>query len=277
MKKYPLAGLDFIIDLNGNPYFIEANSLPGFYKEQLTDEKKFQIMQKLFGKKLIVLTPKAKKLTKRQINLMKSITTTFVAYTEDNPANGKINQIKDTKGATHRNGTLLVWYNMTKPLFNKKFKILNHPETCELIKNKIATAKIIEKEKIPTPKTFPISTIEDLKKILAQESLKEYVLKPVFGSKGDNISFHKSTDKIKIPNLTMLIQERIFQKKLYGRYWDLRALVVNGKYIGAIKRSSANPATNISKGGRINKAPLKLQKIIAPLAEKIVEIYEKNS
>ncbi len=62
MKKYQLAGLDFIIDQNGQPFFIEANSLPGFYKQQLTDDNKIQTLKKLFGRKLIILTPKEKKL-----------------------------------------------------------------------------------------------------------------------------------------------------------------------------------------------------------------------
>lgn len=274
MNKYQLAGLDFIISAEGKPFFIEANSLPGFYKQQLTDPEKIKTMKKLFGKKLIILTPKAKKLTKRQIGLMRSLTETFVAYTEDNLDTDKI---KDIKGNLHHDGTLLVWYNNTKNTFSKSFDIINDEKLCKLTKNKLKTAQLMEKYQIPIPKTFAIESEKEIKQILEKNQIKNYVIKPIFGSKGDDISFHKIGEKIKLPPRKMLLQEQIILKKLYNRYWDLRALVVNGKYIGAIKRSSQNPATNISKGGRINKAPLKFQKLIAPLAEKIVEIYEKNS
>ncbi len=275
MKKYQLAGLDFIIDQNGQPFFIEANSLPGFYKQQLTDDNKIQTLKKLFGRKLIILTPKEKKLTKRQINLMQSITETFVAYNEDNHEQWKT--IKDRKGKIHESGALLVWNNLTKKNFSKKFRIINAQETCQLIKNKIRTAELMKQNNIPIPKTFAIENANEIPQILKENSIKNYVLKPIFGSKGDDITFHQQSDKIQLPPRKMLLQEQIILKKLYNRYWDLRALVINGKYIGAIKRSSKSPATNISKGGRINKAPIKFQKIIAPLAEKIVALYEKNS
>lgn len=53
--------------------------------------------------------------------------------------------------------------------------------------------------------------------------------------------------------------ERIVPSLSEGRFWDVRAFVMNGEYLGGIQYSSATPVTNFHQGG----APSRLDHALA--------------
>ncbi len=73
----------------------------------------------------------------------------------------------------------------------------------------------------------------------------------------------------------MIFQEKIEIQKQRGKFWDIRVFVVNGKYVGAVKRVSKKAVVNIALGGVAAKVEKKLQKKLAPIAEKCVAEIEQ--
>ena len=84
---------------------------------------------------------------------------------------------------------------------------------------------------------------------------KNYLLKPIFGSQGKNISFIKNKSnlsKTKPEGNVSYLQDFIGdlnQKK----HWDVRVLVSNHKHITSMKRSSKKIFTNAYQGAALEK------------------------
>ena len=270
MKKYPLAALDFLINKENEIIFLEANSFPGFFKEQL----KFNIpeLKKVLGKSLIILTSKDKPPSKNLTKALKGLTNLQVCFKEDN--NFEKNLINE-KGEKTRKGKLLCRYNNLKNQLSKSYKIINSEKISEITKDKLKTFKLL-KSRIKTPKTFRFTTIPELEKIIVKNMLGKIVIKPRFGARGEDIFFsdNKKFHNLKLEKKEWIVQERIEINKKNGNYWDIRTLVANGKYIGSIERSSKKPVVNICQGGTLKKIPLSLDQKIKPIAENIIKIFE---
>lgn len=272
MKQYPLAALDFIIDKKGEIYFLEANSFPGLFKEQL----KFNIdeLQKVFGKKLIILTSKETPPSKNFLETVKIFTETEICFKEDNDFN---DYLINKNGKKILKGNLLCRYNKLKNRLSGKYKIINTEKISNITKDKFKTYKLLKKFGIQTPKTFPFKTKEQLEKIIKKENLKKITIKPRFGARGENIFFsdHRRFANLKLEKNDWIVQDKIEITKKNGNYWDIRTLVANGKYIGSIERNSKKPVVNICQGGTLKKIPKSLDQKIQPIAEKIVKIFEQ--
>jgi len=124
--------------------------------------------------------------------------------------------------------------------------------------DKFKTIKILDKNKIKTPKTGLIRDYYDAKRFMEKNNI-EYpvVLKNSFSKCGTSVHIAKSDDDLK--KLTKkaiwegkLIQEYIdFRDKENGRYKDMRILVVDGEVVGGYRRVSDNFITNLYGGGTI--------------------------
>ncbi len=270
MKQYPLAALDFLINTKNEIVFLEANSFPGFFQEQL----KFNLpeLKKVLGKNLIIVTSKEKPPSKNLTEALKGLTKLQVCFKEDN--NFKDNLAKEN-GEKITKGKILCRYNNLKTHLSKKYKIINSKKISEITKDKLKTFKLLN-SRIKTPQTFSFTTITELEKIVKNKMLGKVVIKPRFGARGEDIFFSdtKKIQNLKLEKKEWIVQERIEIKKKNGNYWDIRTLVANGKYIGSIERSSKKPVVNICQGGTLKKIPLSLDKKIKPIAENIIKIFE---
>ena len=127
--------------------------------------------------------------------------------------------------------------------------IHNSPKTVEMTVDKVRTTGLLEIASINSPNTMvKIGEIKKFKK-------KNYLLKPIFGSQGKNISFIKNKsnlNKIKPVGNVSYLQDFIGdlnQKK----HWDVRVLVSNHKHITSMKRSSKKILTNAYQGAALEK------------------------
>ena len=115
--------------------------------------------------------------------------------------------------------------------------------------DKVRTTGLLEIASINSPNTLvKIGKIKKFEK-------KNYLLKPIFGSQGKNISFIKNKSNLSktkpVGNVSYL-QDFIgnLNKK---KHWDVRVLVSNHKHITSMKRSSKNILTNAYQGAVLEK------------------------
>ena len=127
--------------------------------------------------------------------------------------------------------------------------IHNSPKTIEMTVDKVRTTGLLEIASINSPNTLvKIGKIKKFEK-------KNYLLKPIFGSQGKNISFIKNKSNLSktkpVGNVSYL-QDFIGdlnQKK----HWDVRVLVSNHKHVTSMKRSSKKILTNAYQGAVLEK------------------------
>jgi glutathione synthase/RimK-type ligase-like ATP-grasp enzyme len=74
-----------------------------------------------------------------------------------------------------------------------------------------------------------------------------------------------------------MVQKRIRQPMLNGKYWDVRCFVINGKYVTSVKRICKKKVTNIAQGAYGDKLESKYQKKIAKISEKIADAINKQA
>ena len=127
--------------------------------------------------------------------------------------------------------------------------IHNSPKTIEMTVDKVRTTGLLEIASINSPNTLvKIGKIKKFKK-------KNYLLKPIFGSQGKNISFIKNKSNLSktkpVGNVSYL-QDFIGNLK-QKKHWDIRVLVSNHKHVTSMKRSSKNILTNAYQGAVLEK------------------------
>ena len=100
-----------------------------------------------------------------------------------------------------------------------------------------------------------VDSNEELKEVLKNNKTlfkKGYVIKPANDSLGRNI---RVTNSNRMPyKFTVkpgyMVQQKIEPMKLDGKYyWDTRTFVIDGKFVGGVKRVNKSKVTNIANGG----------------------------
>ena len=320
-KYYPLAGLDFIFDKHGKPWFIEANSASTVHKElgeaegDLISIKAIaKYINSLKGKEFCIFTKKDEKFSENKENpiwlaekLKPLIKKNFhICYMHNNLRVSRSyfldhNFIKLTLTNFNKGGgnsyvlnssrrkvkpdIILRTYFQLNPEFEREgVKVINPMVTRDIVwmKNKCYDA-VRNIKGINIPKYFMVDSNQELKKILKENKklfAEGYVLKPANDSLGRGV---KITDSTRMPykfdvKPGYMVQQRIFPKKIDNKYyWDTRCFVVNGKYIGGVKRVNKNKVTNIAQGGHGEKMEKKLQRKIRSMSEKIVKSIDKEA
>lgn len=263
--NFDLAGLDLILDKEGQIWFIEANSFPGFFQDQIEERK--EDLKKALGKKLIAFVPKERELRDVYVNLLKSLTDFEVIYIEDDNLPEISSNSKNTK--------ILAWKSIWKPILAKNNYVINSPEISLLTSDKYETYMLMKNEGIKTPKTFLVGSFDEIKEIFKKGHYEKLILKPRFGCRGENIEILKKDDfekkHIDFEKIEYILQEFIDVKNNKDLFCDYRILVAGGKYIGAIMRESSNPVVNICLGGTIHKVSKETDQKFNTIAEKIVK------
>jgi ribosomal protein S6--L-glutamate ligase len=103
---------------------------------------------------------------------------------------------------------------------------------------------------IRVPLTYVVRRVEDGVKIV--EQMGEAVLKPIFGSRGMNVVFVSNIEMARFVLEEMILRGQVplIQEFIRHEGFDIRALVVGGRVVAAMKRESNKFRTNISRGGK---------------------------
>lgn len=137
----------------------------------------------------------------------------------------------------------------------------NHSSAIETVRDKMFLSQLLAQSDLPSPKTmlvkFPVST-----KVVDREIGFPLVIKNISGARGIGIHLCETVQSFRDlmeliashgGNCQMILQE--FIASSYGR--DLRVLVLGGKVIGCMKRSSKDSfKANYSLGGEVEPYPI---------------------
>jgi tetrahydromethanopterin:alpha-L-glutamate ligase len=130
-------------------------------------------------------------------------------------------------------------------------KLINSRESLELASDKFLTSIILEKHKIPTPKTIicedPTSALDAF-----EELGEDCVVKPLFGSKGIGITRlnERGFAENVLYSLSRLNEVLYLQKFIEHHNRDIRILVLGDKAVTGMYRVGDNWKTNIFAGAR---------------------------
>jgi RimK family alpha-L-glutamate ligase len=130
---------------------------------------------------------------------------------------------------------------LTKILEEEGFYVINSFEGYLNTLDKVVTYRNLLAGNLP----LPDSIISPSKKRLG-EMPPPFFLKPTYGSRGRGISLIEN-----VKDLVSTGNHGAWIVQSYAREgnWDLRILVLGGRVIAVMKRSSGKPITNISQGG----------------------------
>ncbi len=284
--EFVYAGIDFIIDKNNDVFFIEINSSPGlFIAKQHGISKPFDELIKIIKYRIenpvvcIVDIRKNyendKEKFDRKVEEMNKEFETHLCFLEEQKSK---NFFVDKDGENVKPNVIITHFLSLKQSIKDAW-IINPFEISFISIDKFLSTKIVEKyTNIKVPKTFLVRRKRDARILLKREKLKEFVIKPRFGLFGkkvmifDNINDFENT---KIPVGEYVLQERINVNKINGKFWDVRTLVVNGKYCGGYKRVSSKPVVNIHAGGKLEKLESWIEEKVKEPSEEIVRVIEK--
>ena len=167
----------------------------------------------------------------------------------------------------------------------KEINYLNSPKACYLDRDKQATKDLLNKNAVLTPRTFRVSSFEDVQRLL-NKGLSLYI-KPRFGAMGKGITyidrggvisnflfrkgklisrpcdfnwrFTKIDDRQEFLNKLLkrgfICEEAIEPAVFKRRRFDFRVYVLNGRVVYLYAKSSQvkSCVTNWSQGGKIDK------------------------
>ena len=148
--------------------------------------------------------------------------------------------------------------------------VVNDPETIEVAADKYHTISKLKEKGIPVPETYV--TMSPREALKASRSMgKRVVLKPLFGSRGIGLTLISNRDVLErsVRTLTFLRHVLYLQEYIPHGSSDIRAFIIGGRVVSAMRRVSKRWKTNISQGAK--PTPLKLSGELESLTLKAAE------
>jgi RimK family alpha-L-glutamate ligase len=135
--------------------------------------------------------------------------------------------------------------------------IVNPPRAVETCVDKYLTNVRLQKAGLPTPPTHVSQRAEDALEAFTRLG-GDVVVKPLFGSEGRGM---QRIADIELAWRTFHVLEQtrqVIYQQAFVRHpgYDLRAFVIAGKVIGAMRRSSRTWRTNVAQGGTAERVEL---------------------
>jgi RimK family alpha-L-glutamate ligase len=135
-------------------------------------------------------------------------------------------------------------------------RVLNPPSSIERTVDKYYTSYLLADAGIPTPRTFITEDFEQA--MLAFQEMGDVIVKPLFGSEGKGML--RVTDEDTAYRLFRHLElcRYIFYLQQYIPHadQDIRAFVIGGRVVAAMRRRGNGWKTNYSKGAQVE--PLQL-------------------
>tara|TARA_B100001971_G_C18173471_1_gene528550 strand:+ start:407 stop:1306 length:900 start_codon:yes stop_codon:yes gene_type:complete len=284
VKNYIFAGLDFIFDKKGNPWFLEANYFPGgaYHIEDLygkdTIVKELAKKMKDYNNPCMLI---AKRSDSRIYNStyiaekLKEYMDIKMCYAEPNFR--RKSSLITTENKKIKSNCILRYDQKLNNHFEKNSLVINSNLIEKVVNDKMLTLKIVnERTNVNVPRSFYVKSKKEMEKILEKEEFEEgFVIKPNDLTEGIDVLVLTNKEKLPIIRSKRVFEERISPKKKEGRYWDVRVYIINGKYMGGFIRESRKRVTNISIGAKPYKIPPKINRILRSPSLKVVAAIDK--
>lgn len=130
--------------------------------------------------------------------------------------------------------------------------VFNTARTIERTVDKAMTSLLLRHHGVPTPATFVTSCADAARAhvIRAVAAGRTLVKKPLFGSQGKGLRLIRAAADLAflLPGEVAYLQD--FVGPDHGPYRDCRVMVIDGRAVAAMERSSAHWVTNRAQGGQ---------------------------
>jgi tetrahydromethanopterin:alpha-L-glutamate ligase len=131
--------------------------------------------------------------------------------------------------------------------------VWNDPRAIERCVDKSMTSFLLARAGIATPPTWAVESYDQARAIAQQETRDAaLVLKPLFGSQGRGLRLIRKADELPrsgdVAGGVYYLQRFVAVER--DGFQDFRLLVVQGRVVAAMQRSSTHWITNVKRGGR---------------------------
>lgn len=266
-SHYHWAGLDFIFDRDGVPVFIEANRashMLGEYVHYFGNERPFErtaaVMNRAGGTPCLLWRagdpfPDADedacfigKHLARHLD-----TEPVVCNVEDNQEPRAELLARD--GRTVRPGSIFRWwYGLPWSYERAGVTVINPNCVWVVMRDKLqAYESLAHATAFRVPRAFAVDSNAAARELLAQHAgvfADGFVLKPRVGWGGFGVQVGDPGDEPQHAAPGYLLSERILSSSAAGEFSEVRAFVMAGEFLGAIRHVSSSPMTNYWQGGR---------------------------
>ena len=266
IAHYHWAGLDFLIDRDGTPVFLEANRSSHmlgeylhFFRNDLPFVLTAAVMNRAAGPPCLLWRRRdpapdadedasfigrhlARHLQRPPI----------ICNVEDNLVERSHLIARD--GAPVQPGSIFRWwYSLPWSYERTGVTVINPNAVWVVVRDKLACAReLAGASTFRVPTAFAVENQAEALRLLAEHKdlfAEGYVLKPRVGWGGYDVQVAERGDEpIKIPG-DYLLSERIHSRQSDGRYCEVRMFVMGGVCLGGLKHTSHSPNTNYWQGG----------------------------
>ncbi|MBI3862655.1 MAG: hypothetical protein HY290_12260 [Planctomycetia bacterium] len=290
VSHYLWAGLDFLVDGDGTPVFIEANRashMLGEYLHFFGDERPFEltagVMNRADGPPCLLWRrgdplPDADEdacfIGRHLERYLKR--PPVICNVEDNQE--PRDEITGRDGRRVRPGSIFRWwYGLPWSYERSGATVINPNSVWATVRDKLACSELLAGAKtFRVARSFAVESAGDARRIMTDEPQtfrNGYVVKPRVGWGGYDVQVASPGEEPHAISSNYLLSERIVPKQSDGQYWEARMFVMAGVCVGGLKHTSRSPNTNYWQGGTPERLDEATTALLAPAAlEAVVRI-----
>jgi hypothetical protein len=266
VAHYHWAGLDFLVDRDGTPVFIEANRashMLGEYLHFFGDDRPFEltadVMNRADGPPCLLWrrsdpAPVADedacfigRHLERRLDRP-----AIVCNVEDNQK--QRDELTARDGRQVRPGSIFRWwYGLPWSYERSRVTVINPNAVWVAVRDKLACASsLTHAARFRIPCSFAVENAADVRRLLVEHAVifqNGYVLKPRIGWGGYGVQVADRGEEPREFAGNYLLSERILSQQSDGRFWEARLFVMAGVCLGGLKHMSRTPQTNYWQGG----------------------------
>lgn len=292
LRHYLWAGLDFLIDHEGRPVLVDANKsshMLGEYLGHFQDERPFERiaarMNSAAGPPCLLWRsgdpfPDADEdacFIARHLSPFLS-EQPHVCNVEDNE--------RDRTELTARDGRLVKpgsvfrwWYGLPWSYERSGVLVINPNCLWVAVRDKFQCLESLRGARsFRVPHAFAVDTPEEAEVLIAGHPElfgSGIVVKPRVGWGGYGVQICEPGESIRLFRGPHVLSERIRPPPFRGQFWDVRAFVMDGEFVGALRHTSPTPNTNFYQGGQPQPLDDATTAIIEPAALEAVRLLDE--
>jgi hypothetical protein len=292
VTHYLWAGLDFIFDAGGVPYFLEANRCSHMLREYVEvygDEGPFPRVAAAMneaGGPPCLLWRRTEPTTGDPENAC-WVGARLARYLDRPPEVGFVEdnqegrgELLTREGRRVRPGSLFRWWYPLPWSFERSgVRVINPNAVWLAVRDKLLCYGHLSGAKhFRVPWYAAVAGAAEAAELIARHGehfAQGFVLKPRtgFGGQGVQVGPPGGVPR-EVPANSVLCQ-RVVPPPDRGRYWDVRVFVMAGRYCGGLLRASERPVTNVFQGGRAGWLPDDLAARLEPAALEAVRLLDE--
>ncbi len=292
IEHYLWAGLDFMFDRTGTPFFLEANRCSHMLQEHVAAggggepfRQTAAVMNEAGG--IPCLLWRRQDLEPADEENAAWIGSRLaphlyrppaVALVEDNAEDWE--ELRTREGARVRPGSLFRWWYPLSWSFERSgVRVINPNAVWVVVRDKLAAyAHLSAARSFRAPWSTAVGSVREAAEVMAghpERFAAGFVLKPRTGFGGHGVEVGEpGTLPREVPENSLLC-ERVIPPLDQGRYWDVRVFVMAGRFCGGLVRTSDRPVTNVFQGGRTTRLPDALAAALEPAALEAVRLLDE--